>query len=299
MAGVSRTGVLRLWRGLTIAVVSGISMAACATTPPPSSHMPAGAIAMPPAGLMDMCQRMPEVCGDAGHMARAAISGEIVLASAAEPATGAVTAGPRQDGAKSFTAPDNAFVSGASTDEPDLLLESEIGADDGLDQPTDKTGKEENDIAGAQVTEPAFMIDENGQLVADSHLFSVLNRVNQSVNMAIRPRDDREVHGQEEYWTLPLSLEGPAEGDCEDYALEKRQALLAAGIPEHALFLAVGYSRATGRHAVLIVSTHTGDYVLDNMTPHIVPWSQTPYTWLLRQVPGDLLAWRRAEMAVS
>lgn len=189
-----------------------------------------------------------------------------------------------------------AFVSGASSDDFQMRKYAEPTADDATDEAVDK---KRSLIAETDINQQVFRVNDNNQLVADSQLFSVLNRVNQSVNMAIRPRDDRDVHGQDEYWTLPLSGEGPAEGDCEDYALEKRQALLAAGIPEHALFLAVGYSRATGRHAVLIVSTDTGDYVLDNITPHIVAWSQAPYTWLLRQIPGDLLAWRHAELAAS
>lgn len=298
MDRVFKTGLLRLWRGLAIALASGISLAACATTPPPSSHMPAGGVAMPPAGLMDMCQRLPEVCGDAGHTARATVSAGmaegIVLASASEPATGAVAAAPGYDGAKSAAAPDLALVEGASRELPaPVKTGSEIAE---MAEADEDAGPLES---GAQTVEPGFAVDAQGALVADNALFALLNRVNQSINMAIRPRDDLDLHGVSEYWTLPLSVEGIAEGDCEDYALEKRRALLEAGIPETALFLAVGHSRATGRHAVLVVSTGSGDYVLDNMTPHIVPWSQAPYTWLMRQMPGDLLAWRHTGAAIS
>lgn len=285
MVRVLNGGLLRLWRNVSIALVSGIAVTACATTPAPSSHMPSGGVAMPPAGLLDMCQRLPEVCGDAGHTARTALSETLVLASASEPATGAVMAGPGYDGSKASSAPEISFIEVSSREAaqsrkiepmPAVLME----------------GEGDSAIAALEreTAQPALPVDADGTLIADSALFSLLNRVNQSINMAIRPRDDIDVHGVEEFWTLPLSVEGIAEGDCEDYALEKRRALMEAGIPESALFLAVGYSRATGRHAVLVVSTDSGDYVLDNMTPYITPWSQAPYTWLLRQVPGDLLA---------
>src|SRR5690606_15033773 len=36
-------------------------------------------------------------------------------------------------------------------------------------------------------------------------------------------------------------------------------------------------------HAVLTVNTDMGDFILDNMEPAILPWSQTPYRFLKRQ----------------
>jgi predicted transglutaminase-like cysteine proteinase len=127
-------------------------------------------------------------------------------------------------------------------------------------------------------------------LLEGQDLNTQLKEVNRAFN-AHRYILDIKNWGEEDYWATPFQFL-KKNGDCEDYALEKRQALLEAGIPGSALFLAVGHSRATGRHAVLVVSTDSGDYVLDNMTPHIVPWSQAPYIWLIRQMPGDLLAWR-------
>lgn len=154
-------------------------------------------------------------------------------------------------------------------------------------------------MTGREHNPPAFAITEEGRLVMEASLMALLNRVNQGINMDIRPREDIEQYGVAEYWTLPLTLEGVTDGDCEDYALEKRQALIEAGIPDTALFLAVGYSAMTGRHAVLMVSTDQGDYVLDNITPHILPWSQTAYSWRLRQMPGDLLSWRHYAETIS
>ena len=45
------------------------------------------------------------------------------------------------------------------------------------------------------------------------------------------------------------------------------------------------------RHAVLVLSTDRGDYVLDSLTPWIVPWRQSGYRWLERQVAGARDHW--------
>ena len=44
-------------------------------------------------------------------------------------------------------------------------------------------------------------------------------------------------------------------------------------------------------HAVLIVGTDQGDYVLDNLSPWIKGWQEVNYTWIERQVPGKPLRW--------
>jgi hypothetical protein len=36
-------------------------------------------------------------------------------------------------------------------------------------------------------------------------------------------------------------------------------------------------------HAVLTVVTDRGDYVLDNITDHVLGWQQTHYQWIERQ----------------
>ncbi|MFC4726490.1 transglutaminase-like cysteine peptidase [Glycocaulis abyssi] len=281
MKGMDPGLLARAWRSLAISCLAGFAVTACATTPQASSHMPAAGVAMPPAGLIDMCRRAPEICG----AAQGETASGLLLASAetaSTEATGGTSLTVYGDGAKALrAAPD------------DTLLQERSAARDveGGTAPGGETG-EENAVDG-----PA--LDADGRLVAAPGLFATLNRVNQSINMQIRPREDQELYGVEDHWTLPLTLEGTAEGDCEDYALEKRQALIAAGVPDSALFLAVGYSLATGRHAVLVVSTDQGDYVLDNMTPYILPWADTPYHWTARQMPGDLLSWRHMAAQVS
>jgi len=115
--------------------------------------------------------------------------------------------------------------------------------------------------------------------------------VNTQVNAALTYRSDDEVWGQEEKWVLPLSVEGATEGDCEDYALEKRGMLLSFGVPIERLALATAWSAQTGRHAVLLLRTNDGDYVLDNTTDAIRRVGDTAYQWTAIQSGANLLTW--------
>lgn len=91
-------------------------------------------------------------------------------------------------------------------------------------------------------------------------LMKMLAQVNSQVNRSIKGRNDRGA----DTWTLNASA-----GDCEDYVLAKRHALIKAGVPSGALRVATAYTRSGEGHAVLIVKTSRGDYVLDNLTSRI------------------------------
>lgn len=117
----------------------------------------------------------------------------------------------------------------------------------------------------------------------------LLNKVNQQVNRDVRKANDSDLYGQEEYWALPRLVDGKLYGDCEDFALEKRRQLIAAGVPESSLSLAVAITARGEGHAVLMVSLKSGDWVLDNLTPWATPWADLNYRWVQRQVPGTAL----------
>lgn len=120
---------------------------------------------------------------------------------------------------------------------------------------------------------------------------SVARAINTFVNQAITYRSDLEVWGVEDYWTLPLSRHGVIYGDCEDYALEKRTMLIAAGVPPRDVRLALVWSRVTGHHAVLVLNVDGADYVLDNADSEIRRIMDTPYQWLAIQAGESLLSW--------
>lgn len=117
----------------------------------------------------------------------------------------------------------------------------------------------------------------------------LLNQVNQLVNKTVKKASDKDLYGQDEYWALPRLVNGKLYGDCEDYALEKRRQLMEAGVPENALSIAVAFTARGESHAVLMVSTQSGDWVLDNLTPWATPWQDLNYRWVERQIPGTAL----------
>src|SRR6185437_14722960 len=97
-------------------------------------------------------------------------------------------------------------------------------------------------------------------------------------------------HG--DFWELPFQGGGNA-GDCEDYVLQKRQMLLAHGIPMTALSIALVRASWGEEHAVLLVHSSQGDYVLDNLTPWIKPWSEVSYSWIKWQSANNPEIWVR------
>lgn len=111
------------------------------------------------------------------------------------------------------------------------------------------------------------------------HAWRQLIDINDYVNAAVEPATDLELYGVEEWWTYPLDYRG----DCEDYVLLKRKKLLDRGWPASALLITVVLDEDGDGHAVLTVATSAGDLILDNQHPDIRFWSDTPYSFLMRQ----------------
>jgi predicted transglutaminase-like cysteine proteinase len=128
-------------------------------------------------------------------------------------------------------------------------------------------------------------------LVADRDLLAELDRVNARINRAIRYVSDKALYGDEDYWHFALGPGQPAAGDCKDYVLEKRRALVADGLNASDLSIAIVQTRWGVSHAVLLVATDRGELVLDSLSDAIVPWWQVSYNWVERQAPGQQLDW--------
>ncbi len=117
-------------------------------------------------------------------------------------------------------------------------------------------------------------------------LWQQLLAVNAGVNQAVVPVTDQELYQVAEFWTYPNGY-----GDCEDYALAKRRALIEAGWPASTLLMAV-VKQANGEgHAVLMVRTDRGDLVLDNQIGTVDLWNQTPYKFIKRQSQANAGQW--------
>ena len=80
-------------------------------------------------------------------------------------------------------------------------------------------------------------------------------------------------------------------GDCEDYALLKRQRLMQLGWPASALLMTVVFDERNEGHAVLTARTAEGDFILDNKTSTIKLWNQTPYAYVMRSSYLDPRVW--------
>lgn len=117
--------------------------------------------------------------------------------------------------------------------------------------------------------------------------WKTLRDVNYSVNRSIKFQDDAEHFGRHEYWDIVTD----GYGDCDDYVLTKRKALIDAGFPALALRVTIVRTYKNIGHAVLTVSTDQGDYILDNRTSQIRPWAQAQYNWISRQDAQNPMRW--------
>lgn len=117
-----------------------------------------------------------------------------------------------------------------------------------------------------------------------------LDKVNVTINGRVRGVTDQEQYGVPEYWEAAVTA-----GDCEDYALAKRQALRDLGWPAESMDIAVCRILKTGEnHAVLVAHTSGGDYVLDNLRNDVERWDDLrDYDWLMVSVDGSFKQWRK------
>lgn len=113
-------------------------------------------------------------------------------------------------------------------------------------------------------------------------LMRALNGINSRVNRSIRPRHDKG-----DTWSINVRY-----GDCEDYVLTKRAELIKLGLPSAALRIATARTRSGEGHAVLVVRTNEGDYVLDNRTRSVKEWHRTGLNWIAMS-DSSPRKWRR------
>ena len=59
--------------------------------------------------------------------------------------------------------------------------------------------------------------------------------------------------------------------------------LVEAGLPRRAMRMTVVIDERGEGHAVLMVRTDRGDFILDNKTSAVLPWNQTGYVFVKRE----------------
>jgi predicted transglutaminase-like cysteine proteinase len=121
----------------------------------------------------------------------------------------------------------------------------------------------------------------------DERRWRFMLEVNARVNRDIEPVTDMDHWGVAEKWSYPTN----GKGDCEDYVLEKRKRLMEAGWPRQALLITVVRDKKGDGHAVLMVKTDRGDFVLDNQEAKVKHWTETGYRFLKRQSEQNPNTW--------
>jgi predicted transglutaminase-like cysteine proteinase len=249
------------------------------------AFMPLGESAPPPPGFVDLCQRDESACGSG-----AAAPAMTLAASTSLLTTSSI------DGAPSVAQ----FAVDAADSGPALLQVEQLQAftptidltfmPAGVLESADRqTAEAVAPVAVAVATAPS---QPSKPAFLDKSQMKLVNTLNRDVNREVQKANDFDLYGLLEFWSLPRVIDGKMYGDCEDYALEKRRRLLAAGVPAEAMSMAVAVTARGESHAVLLVRFESGDWVLDNLTPWATPWGDLNYRWIERQAPGSL-EWKK------
>ncbi len=115
-----------------------------------------------------------------------------------------------------------------------------------------------------------------------------LDIINREVNASIEPVSNLDHWGTlADHWDYPTD----GKGDCKIYALQKRRLLIERGFPRQALLMTIVRDHNGMGHTILTAHTDKGDFILDNLTEKILPWSATGYRFLKRQSQEDPNVW--------
>ena len=130
----------------------------------------------------------------------------------------------------------------------------------------------------------------NRPLDGGPETLALLDRVNREGNALIKWTDDRASWGVPDIWDFPCEYDNKLYDDCDSFALWKMRRLIELGVPSTPLMLTLGQVENGGGHAVLVVRTTTGDYVLDNRYPDVKTMTEIValnYNLMWRVASGD------------
>lgn len=95
--------------------------------------------------------------------------------------------------------------------------------------------------------------------------------INRAVDLTLRPVSDETQWGVPDRWSDPLETLRFSSGDCEDYAIVKYAALLAAGLSKDSVKIVILRNRLRNEdHAVVAVWVDRQWLILDNLTLTLV-----------------------------
>jgi predicted transglutaminase-like cysteine proteinase len=135
-------------------------------------------------------------------------------------------------------------------------------------------------------SECAVNTAESDTIQLTPQVWKTIVSVNQRVNSNVKAVTDADHFGVVDTWGFP----DDGRGDCEDFQLLKRRMLVESGLPRRAMRMTVVIDELGEGHAVLVVRTNQGDYVLDNKTSSVLPWHRTGYVYIKRE-SQDSVGW--------
>jgi predicted transglutaminase-like cysteine proteinase len=122
-------------------------------------------------------------------------------------------------------------------------------------------------------------LSQPARISLNPQVWAALTQVNKRVNSSILAVTDQDHWGVLDRWDFP----DDGLGDCEDIQLLKRRLLVEAGLPLRPMRMAAVIDDQGQGHAVLMVLTDRGDFILDNKRNAILPWRRTNYDFIKRE----------------
>jgi predicted transglutaminase-like cysteine proteinase len=111
------------------------------------------------------------------------------------------------------------------------------------------------------------------KIIAEGREHEGLDRVghiNRAINLSIVPMSDIRQWGVTDRWSSPLETLSTGHGDCEDYAIAKYVALLAAGVSKKDVKIVIARV-GNEEHAIVTVRVAEAWIVLENRWLALVP----------------------------
>lgn len=134
---------------------------------------------------------------------------------------------------------------------------------------------------------PFACLSSGAETRVSGQQLDVAIRLNRQINRQVRSISDQAQYRTAEHWALPTARGG----DCEDFALLKKKRLIEAGFDPRTLLISTALDRNRVAHAVLVMRTAQGDFILDNLRDDVLHWRATGYTFLRMQDPSDPSRW--------
>jgi predicted transglutaminase-like cysteine proteinase len=125
-----------------------------------------------------------------------------------------------------------------------------------------------------------------------------IDGVNSYMN-SVRYVEDSQGYKKSDYWATPIEFLSRGSGDCEDYAIAKYASLRALGFSSDQMRIAIVQDKIKNvPHAILIVYTQDGVFVLDNQNKQVANaatvnrykpiFSINSNNWWLHKSPGGV-----------